>query len=186
MRQGETITITGNTFQPLYGGAGATDASRAYAEAFFKEHTGIARWHDELCKEALTNKQVVTPSGRIFAFPDVRRDERGKVQGKTQLVNYPVQSFATADLAWAVIIPLWREMKVLGLQSKLVLQVHDDVVPDVHPSEVDIMQKLIIKHFSAVHQYLTERFKYATNVPIGFEVSIGGNLMEKKTVYKHD
>ncbi len=173
-----------STFQPLYGGAGATEASKAYAEAFFQEHTGISRWHEELVKEALTYKQITTPSGRIFSFPDIKRNEHGRVQGKTQLVNYPVQSFASAEIAWSVIIPMWREMKARGLKSKLVLQVHDDVVPDVHPDEVDVMFEIIKKHFNNVWGYLTDRFKYDTNVPIGYEISIGDNLMDKKTLYE--
>jgi DNA polymerase-1 len=132
----------------------------------------------------MATKQIVTPSGRHFAFPHVKRNDQGKVQGKTKIVNFPVQSFATADLAWCVIIPLWLEMKALNLKSKIILQVHDDVVPDVHPDEVDIMLGLIKKHFDNVWRYLTERFNYVTNVPIGYEISIGSNLMDKKTIFE--
>jgi hypothetical protein len=183
MRQGETITITGNTFQPLFAGKGATEQSQAYAEAFFEEHYGIKKWHEELGKEALETKQIVSISGRHFAFPFTKRNEQGRVSGMTKIANYPVQSF-TADLMWSIIIPLWREMKSLGLKSKLILQVHDDVVPDVPPEEVDIMINLLKKHFDNVWGYLTERFNYVTNVPIGYEISIGDNLMDKKTIFE--
>jgi DNA polymerase I-like protein with 3'-5' exonuclease and polymerase domains len=171
------------TFQPLFAGKGQTDKSQAYAEAFFEEHYGLKKWHEELGNEALKNKQVVTISGRHFAFPHTKRNEHGRVSGMTKIANYPVQSF-TFDLMWSIIVPLWREMKALNLKSKIILQVHDDVVPDVHPDEVDIMLSLIKKHFDNVWEYLTERFKYVTNVPIGYEISIGSNLMDKKTVYE--
>jgi DNA polymerase-1 len=172
-----------HTFSPLFSGVGQTEQSRAYADAFFKEHTGIAKWHEGLGKEALTKKQIMTPSGRIFAFPEVRRNDNGKIIGITQITNYPVQSFS-ADLVWSVIIPLWREMKSLGLKSKLIMQTHDDVVPDVHPEEKEVMLGLIKKHFYNATAYLTERFKYVTNVPIGFEISQGSNLLDKKTIYE--
>jgi DNA polymerase-1 len=161
---------------------GQTEQSRAYAEAFFKEHTGIAKWHENLGKEALSTKQIKTPSGRIFAFPEAKRNENGKVQGQTQITNYPVQSFS-ADLVWSVITPLWREMKQLKLKSKLIMQTHDDVVPDVHPEEKIIMFELLKKHFNNVHSYLTNRFNYVTTVPIGYEISEGINLLDKKAVY---
>lgn len=172
-----------HTFSPLFSGVGQTDQSRAYAEAFFKEHTGIAKWHESLGKEALSKKQITTPSGRIFAFPEVKRNDNGKIVGITQITNYPVQSFS-ADLVWSVIVPLWREMKKLGLKSRLIMQTHDDVVPDVHPEEKDIMLELIKKHFYNTTSYLTDRFKYVTKVPIGFEISEGSNLLEKKTIYE--
>ena len=172
-----------HTFRPLFSGIGQTEETRAYTEAFFKEHTGISKWHENLAKEALTTKQIVTPSGRIFYFPEVRRNENGRVQGLTQITNYPVQSFS-ADLVWSVIIPLWREMKALGLKSKLIMQTHDDVVPDVHPDEKEVMLDLIKKHFYNTPTYLTERFGYVTDVPIGFEISEGKNLLEKKGIYE--
>ncbi|NBW16776.1 MAG: hypothetical protein EBR82_53250 [Caulobacteraceae bacterium] len=170
------------SFAPLFGASGSDEKTRAYKEAFFEEHTGITAWHNVLCTAALTKKQVQTPSGRIFAFPHCVRDNNGSVKGKTQIVNYPVQSFAS-DLVWAVIIPLYREMTTMGLRSCIVLQVHDDVAIDIHPEEYEVVIALIKKHFNNATAYLTERFNYVTDVPVGYEISIGKNLMDKKEVY---
>lgn len=172
-----------HTFKPLYGGLSGTEKQQAYYIAFLKEHTGIARWHEALVKEALANRQIVTPSGRIFAFPNVKRVNAERVTGKTQIVNYPVQSFATADIAWCVIIDLWQAMKASGVKSKLIMQVHDSVVIDTHPDEIDIVTNLVKNSFKKSVSLLTERFKYDSIVPIGFEISIGKNLMEQKTIY---
>lgn len=173
-----------NTFRPIYGGKGQTQKSQDYYEAFFEEHTGIKAWHEKICKEAIDTHQVVTPSGRIFAFPDAKRIDAERVQGKTQIVNYPVQSFATADISWCVFVELHRLMKEFKMLSKLVLQVHDSIVVDCHPDEIDTIQRLIVQAFSSARRLLTERFKYDTLVPIGFEVSMGSNLMNKVKVYK--
>lgn len=172
------------TFQPLYGGVGQTDRSRAYAVAFFEEHTGIAKWQDELCSEAITYKQIVCPDGQIFAFPFAERKGADRVVSKTQIVNYPVQHFATFTIVWAVLVDLYRAMKAAKVKSKLVLQVHDSVTCDVHPEEKQIMKDLTIASFSRTLELLKIRFNYETNVPIGFEVSEGNNLMEKKKIYK--
>jgi DNA polymerase I-like protein with 3'-5' exonuclease and polymerase domains len=171
------------TFRPLYGGQSGNEREKEYNKAFMVEHAGIAKWHEALVKEALQTRQIVTPSGRIFAFPNVKRVSADRVTGKTQIVNYPVQSFATADIAWCVIIDLWRAMQSNKLQSKIILQVHDSVVIDTHPKEVEIVNQLVKISFKKAVQLLTERFKYDSIVPIGFEISTGVNLMEQKTTY---
>lgn len=171
------------TFAPLYGSTGRDEKQKAYKEAFYAEHVGIAKWHEALIREALDTRQIVTPSGRIFAFPDVQRISADRVTGKTQIVNYPVQSFATADIAWCVIIDLWRAMQAAGVKSKIILQVHDSITIDCHPQETEQMLELIKLSFNKAVALLTQRFKYVTTIPIGYEISVGKNLMEKKAIY---
>lgn len=172
-----------DTFAPLYGSLGKDEKRKAYKDAFYAEHTGIARWHDALVNEALTHKQITTPSGRIFSFPNVKRIDATRVTGRTQILNYPVQSFATADIAWCVIVHLWNAMKASNVHSKIILQIHDSITIDTHPEEVELMQDLIKKSFNLACELLTERFKYVSIVPIGYEISIGDNLMDKKSIY---
>ena len=57
-----------------------------------------ASWHKKLATEVLTTGKIKIPSGREFAFPDVQRRRNGSVTFFTQIKNYPVQSFATADI----------------------------------------------------------------------------------------
>lgn len=171
-----------HTFKPLYGGESGTEAEQTYYRAFLEEHTGIKRWHEELCNEALATGQIKTPTGRIFAFPNAKRHWDGKVKGKTQIVNYPVQAVATADIIWIVIIDIFNEMKKLKLSSKLMLQVHDAIVADIHPEEKEIMLTLFKKSFDKVHELMYSRYKLKTEVPIDSETSIGENWNDKKKV----
>jgi len=172
-----------DTFAPLYGSMGKDDARKRYKDAFYAEHTGIAKWHDALVTEALTYGQITTPSGRIFSFPNVRRIDATRVIGRTQILNYPVQSFATADIAWCVIVHLWNAMKKAGVKSRIILQVHDSITIDTHPDEIELMQDLIKASFNLANSLLKERFNYDTIVPIGYEISMGDNLMEKKAIF---
>ena len=84
-------------------------------------------WHSRLAKEALDKRMITTPSGRQFAFPDVERRRNGTVSHFTQIKNYPVQSFATAD-----IVPLsvnsYGELAMGTHKSCIVNSVHDSVV----------------------------------------------------------
>ena len=93
-------TAKAHTFAPLYGatGFGRTPAEAEYYTHFTEKYQGIADWHSRLAKEAIATGRITTPSGRQFAFPDVRRNSRGRVTNFTQIKNYPVQSFATADI----------------------------------------------------------------------------------------
>src|SRR6056300_821361 len=124
-----------HTFAPLYGatGYGRTKAEAEYYEHFTKKYTGIAAWHSRLAKEALETQKITTPSGREFSFPDVKRKSTGRVSHFTQIKNYPVQSFATADIVPIALLHIDRLLK--GMQSCIVNSVHDSIVIDIHPDE---------------------------------------------------
>ncbi len=171
-----------HSFKPLYFGQSGTEAEKKYYTAFMEEHTGIKKWHQELCDEAIEEGQIKTPTGRIFSFPNAKRKYDGNVTGQTQIVNYPVQSVATADIIWIVIVDIYNEMKKLNVKSKLILQVHDAVLLDIHPEETEIMIKLVKKSFDKVHELLYNRYQYSTKVPIESEMKIGPNWGELKEV----
>ena len=102
-----------HTFAPLYGatGFGRSPAEAEYYEHFIEKYKGIARWHRELATEVLTHKTITTPSGRQFSFPDVKRRKNGTISSFTAVKNYPVQSFATADIVPAVLLEIDKEME---------------------------------------------------------------------------
>lgn len=171
-----------HTFKPLYGGESGTEAEQKYYKAFLEEHTGIAEWHERLCDEAVATGEVRTPFHRIFSFPNARRNSKGRVVGKTQIVNYPVQSAATADIIWLVICDIYKEMKKAQVKSKLILQVHDAVVLDIHPAELNLMIKIVKNSFDKVWELMYTRYGYKTEVPIDSEMSVGPNWKDKKEI----
>ena len=69
-----------------------------------RKYKGVTLWHSKLAKEALETNMITTPSGRQFSFPDVERRSNGSVSYFTQIKNYPVQSFATADIVPLVLM----------------------------------------------------------------------------------
>ena len=126
-----------HTFAPLYGatGFGRTKAQATYYKQFNEKYKGIASWHSKLAKEAIETGKISTPSGREFAFPDVRKNAYGKVSHFTQIKNYPVQSFATADIVPLILLEIDKQL--YNLESCIVNTVHDSIVIDVHPNETD-------------------------------------------------
>ena len=124
-----------HTFAPLYGatGFGRTPAQATYYQHFTEKYKEIGLWHTRLAKEVLNKGKITIPSGREFVFPDAKRYSNGKISHFTQVKNYPVQSFATADIVPLILLEL--DSKLLRLNSCIVNSVHDSIVIDVHPSE---------------------------------------------------
>ena len=131
----------------------------------------------------LTKKQIQSPSGRIYAFPDARRKSMYWVVGQTQIFNYEIQGFATADITPIEIVDLYKRMKQAHVKSLLILTVHDSIEIDVHPEEFDIIPKIVHQAFSNIEEELDRRFNFKCCVPLTFEMSMGDNWMEKKEIH---
>ena len=133
-----------------------------------------------MAKEAINTRKITTPSGREFAFPDVVRKHNGRVSHFTQIKNYPVQSFATADI---VPIALLHIDKLLdGMQSCVVNTVHDSIVIDVHPDEERQVIELINRTNNELPNLITLRWGIDFNVPLLLESKIGDNWLDTKDV----
>ena len=175
-------TAKAHTFAPLYGatGFGRTPAEAEYYTHFTQKYKGIGLWHSRLAKEAINTGKITTPSGREFAFPNVVRKSSGRVSHFTQIKNYPVQSFATADI---VPIALLHIDKLLdGMQSCVVNTVHDSIVIDVHPDEERRVIQIIQETNDALPDLIAIRWGLAFNVPLELEAKIGPNWLDTKDV----
>ena len=75
---------------------------------------------------------ITTPSGRQYSFPNVVRKMNGTVSYFTQIKNYPVQGFATADIVPVVLLEMEKRLSHAELYHNTV---HDSVVIDIHPDE---------------------------------------------------
>ena len=171
-----------HTFAPLYGatGFGRSKAEAAYYEHFTQKYQGVADWHSRLAKEAIETQKITTPSGREFAFPSVVRKASGRVSHFTQIKNYPVQSFATADIVPIALLHIDELLK--DMQSCIVNTVHDSIVVDVHPDEESKVINIIQQTNDALPYLITQRWGVEFNVPLLLEAKIGPNWLDTKDV----
>jgi DNA polymerase I-like protein with 3'-5' exonuclease and polymerase domains len=171
-----------HTFAPLYGatGFGRTKAEAEYYEHFTEKYKGIKAWHSRLAKEALETGMITTPSGRQFVFPDVERKRNGTVTYFTQIKNYPVQSFATADIVPLVLMHIDKQLD--NIQSCVVNTVHDSIVIDVHPNERVMVLNIIRNTNETLINLINLTFKIDFNVPLLLEAKIGDNWLDTKDV----
>ena len=171
-----------HTFAPLYGatGFGRTTSEAKYYEQFTKKYKEIALWHTRLAKEALNTQKIKIPSGREFSFPDVKRRTNGGVSHFTQIKNYPVQSFATADIVPLVLLAIDDQLQ--NFKSCIVNTVHDSIVIDVHPSEEINVIHIINNTNKNMKAIIDSNYGIDFNVPLLLEAKMGDNWLDTKDV----
>jgi DNA polymerase I-like protein with 3'-5' exonuclease and polymerase domains len=175
-------TAKAHTFAPLYGatGFGRTPAEAEYYTHFNEKYTGVSAWHTRLAKEAVTKQKIKIPSGREYAFPDVVRKSSGRVSHFTQIKNYPVQGFATADIVPLCLLHI--EKLLDSMQSCIVNTVHDSIVIDVHPDEEREVIDVINRTNNELSDLIKLRWGVTFNVPLLLESKIGENWLDTKDV----
>lgn len=174
-----------HTFKPLYGGNTGTDKEIEYYRFFLRKHKGIAKWHDKLQNEAINTKKIVLPSGREYAFPYAKRTRWGSTSA-TQIKNYPVQGFATADIVPVWLIELWKLWQEAEPKSLLCLTTHDNVVTDTHPDETELVKDLILESHRQIPIAMKRRYGVDVNIPLMVEVKQGFNLLSLETIVQKE
>jgi DNA polymerase-1 len=130
-----------------YGLEQATELSREEAgkfiKAYFDKYAGV-KWYMELTKEqARKMGYVQTILGRKRLIQDINSSNRQVREGAERMaINMPVQG-TSADIIKKAMINLHREMIQRKLQSKMLLQVHDELVFEVPENEMPEMRKLV-------------------------------------------
>ena len=169
------------SFLPLFGGTsyGHPPHIAAYLDGFYGIYEGIHAWHQSLMTGTLKNGTVETPSGRQYFWPDVIRTKNQRVSNATQILNYPVQGFS-ADLVQLSCIRAFRLFKQHNLLSKLILTVHDSIVVDTHPDEIEQVKSILTQAMTKVGEESEKLFNYKPVVPLDIEISGGKNWLEQE------
>jgi len=171
-----------HTFAPLFGatGYGRSKAEQAYYEHFTEKYKGVAAWHKNLADEAIRFNKITNVSGRQYAFPDVTRRSNGSVSHFTMIKNYPVQGFATGDVVPVVLNEMHKRLK--SMQSCIVNSVHDSVVIDIHPDEVQQVIDMVTDMNDGLADLVASTYGVEMNVPLLLEAKLGDNWLDQKDV----
>jgi len=161
-----------HTFKPMYGGQSGSDAERAYYKAFREKYRVLNKTQKDWVYEVLKNKKLRTVTGLIFYWPDTKMTSSGYITNSNNIFDYPVQMFATADIAPTGVCLLWHCMKAEGMKSFLINEVHDSMVAEECPEESEKLGNLIEFCLS---KYVVEFLKTV----IGFEINYPINIEQK-------
>ncbi len=136
---------------------------------YFKQFPGIKNYMDETLRFAREHGYVQTIKGRKRFLKDINsRNFTVRGFAEREAINAPVQGSA-ADMIKIAMINIQQEFKQRKLQSKMTLQVHDELVFDAHKDEVETIKPII-------QEQMIQAIK--TRVPILVEVGMGSNWLE--------
>ena len=161
-------------------GAGATNLSkqleikRAEAkeliEAYFKQYKGLKQYMEEVVEEARKNGYVTTLMGRRRYLRDIdSRNGALRSHSERNAINTPIQGTA-ADMIKIAMINVHKALRAKGLKTRMILQVHDELVFDVPKNELETVKPLIEEHMKNTIPGL--------KVPILVEQGVGKNWLE--------
>ena len=146
-------------------------SAKLYIEEYFERFPGVRRYRDEVIESAERTGQVSTLMGRIRRVPEIRsRNLNQRNQGIRVAVNTTVQGSA-ADLIKAAMVQLDARLKLESLQSRLLIQVHDELVLESPEAEVDRASVLVRASMEGC---------YPLDVPLVAEVRSGASWLETK------
>lgn len=142
------------------------DAARAYIDRYFARYPGVARYMEETKLKARELGYVETVFGRRLWLPDIKGAKGPRQAGAERAaINAPMQGTA-ADLIKMAMVAVQQWLEKEGMASKLVMQVHDELVLDVASDEVDVVAKALPGLMCNVAQL---------SVPLVAEVGVGEN-----------
>ena len=144
-------------------------AAQAYIERYFNRYPGVARYMESTRELAKREGYVETVFGRRLWLPDIRASQVGRRQGAERAaINAPMQGTA-ADLIKLAMIAVQRWLDEQRLSTRLVLQVHDELVLEVPDAELAGIR-------SELPRLMTQVAKL--KVPLAVEVGVGANWDE--------
>ena len=143
--------------------------ARAYIDNYFDRYRGVKRFLDQTIAEARQTQRTSTLLGRIRLLPDITSgNSMIRQAAERTAVNTPIQGSA-ADLIKLAMIRVDSALQGKKLQSAMLLTVHDELVFEVPPDEIDVVTDLVEDIMEGVWQL---------KVPLKVNIAVGDNWDE--------
>jgi DNA polymerase-1 len=145
--------------------------AQQFIDDYFKKYQGVKAWIDRTLAEVYETGYVRTLFGRIRQIPEIRSKNRhSRNFAERTAINAPIQGTA-ADLIKKAMVSIHAEICGQKLKSKLISQVHDELVFEVEDSEVEKVKKLVQERMEKVAEL---------RVPLQVDVAVGKSWFEAK------
>jgi DNA polymerase-1 len=140
-----------------------------YIRAYFERYSGVRRWLDQTISEVRRSGVSINIFGRRRPIPDMQsRNPNARNFAERTAVNTPLQG-AAADLIKLAMIRIDERLR--GMQTHMVLQVHDELLFESPPEEVDEVRALVKSEMESARKL---------DVPLLVEVGTGENWRDAK------
>ncbi|MBP5427445.1 MAG: DNA polymerase I [Clostridiales bacterium] len=149
----------------------STSEAKEYIETYFKTHPKVKEYSDETIEKGKELGYVSTIFGRTRPLPELKsKNRRVYTAGKRAAINAPIQGSA-ADIIKIAMIKVYDELKKRNMKSRLILQVHDELLIETHINEVEEVRYLLKECMENAVQL---------DVPLTVEVKEGSSWFEAK------
>jgi DNA polymerase-1 len=140
-----------------------------YIRAYFERYAGVRRFIDQTIAEVRRTGVSINLYGRRRPIPDMTsRNVSARNFAERTAVNTPLQGTA-ADLIKAAMIRI--DQKLAGMQTRMLLQVHDELIFESPPEEIDDVRAMVKSEMESVHKL---------DVPLVVDVGVGENWRDAK------
>jgi DNA polymerase-1 len=154
------------------------EEAERFITAYFARYPKVLHYQDRLLEEARRSGYVRTLLGRRRAFdatvlrPDSTYKQRS--QAEREAINMEIQGSA-ADLIKVAMLAIYRRLRREGRQARLLLQIHDELVLEAPPAEVEAVGRLVA-------QEMTGALAPQLQVPLKVDVAAGPNWLDTETL----
>ncbi|MDR1611943.1 MAG: DNA polymerase I [Planctomycetota bacterium] len=161
--------------QSAHGLAETTGMGRQQAQRFIDDYyarfPGIRIWMDEQLEKARENGYVTTMLGFRRRIPELASSNQAhRARGEREAINTIIQGSA-ADLIKTAMVKVGRSVRASGLKSRLLLQIHDELLFECPPAEVEKLSGLVREAMEGAVEMAT---------PLKVDIGVGDNWLEAK------
>lgn len=145
--------------------------AKEYIDTYLQKYHGIREFMQNIVKEAKENGYVSTIFGRRRYIPELKNKNKNIVQfGERVAMNTPIQGSA-ADIIKIAMNKLYKALKENNLKSKLVMQVHDELIVETFDDELEIVKKLMKESMENVIKL---------DIPLDIDLNVGKSWYDAK------
>lgn len=145
--------------------------AKKYIDNYLESYPKVKEYMDRIILEAENKSYVTTILNRRRFIPEINSSNKVvKALGKRLAMNAPIQGSA-ADIIKLAMVNVTNELEKKGFKSKLILQVHDELILNVYKDEIDEVKSLVKKEMESA---------ITLEVPLVVDVNIGDSWYEAK------
>ncbi|PLX34943.1 MAG: DNA polymerase I, partial [Clostridiales bacterium] len=142
-----------------------------YIDQYFKKYPNVKTFMDKQIEDAKSHGYVRTMFNRKRYIPELKSNNRNlRSFGERMAMNTPIQGSA-ADIIKIAMIKIYRELKERKLKSRLTLQIHDELIIETEPSEIEEVKELMRRNMESAVEMA---------VPLTVDMKVGESWYETK------
>ncbi|MBQ9997539.1 MAG: DNA polymerase I [Clostridia bacterium] len=145
--------------------------AKNYIANYFKQFSGVKQYMDEIVEKAKNDGYVTTLLNRRRYLPELSADNfMTRSFGERVAMNTPIQGSA-ADIIKLAMVKVYNELEKAGLKSKLVLQIHDELIIETYKEEIEKVKEILKTQMECA---------YKLNVPLKVDMNVGETWYDAK------